>query len=131
MKRREFPKSVKVEIIKRATRDSVVYCEKCGLPTKRFEIDHTIAEEFVVDKSKRLTAADGRLLCTVCHKDKTATRDAPAIATARKREAKHLGAAPPAGNIKSPGFTPPNKAKKPIRPVANGSSEISRRFKQE
>src|SRR5271163_1393366 len=130
-KRREFPKAVKVQIIKRATRDSVIYCEQCGLPAKRFEIDHTIAENLVIDKSKRLTAEDGQLLCIGkggCHTVKTAQHDAPAIATARKREAKHIGAAPPAGEIKSRGFAPSDKPKREKREPVPGVTGIARGF---
>lgn len=130
-KRREFPKAIKVAIIKRATLNGVICCEQCGLPAKRFEIDHTVAEELQIDKTKRLTAADGRLLCGGpggCHTIKTAKYDAPAIATARKREAKHLGASPPAGNIKNRGFEPSDKPKREKREPVPGLTGIARRF---
>lgn len=114
MSRREFPRAVKVEIIKRTTRDSVVYCESCGLPTKRFDIDHKKADGLEIDKTRKLTADDGELLCSgsreTCHGRKTAEQDVPAIAKAKRREAAHVGATRPAGRIKSPGFPPSPRA---------------------
>jgi hypothetical protein len=96
MARQEFSKPVKVEIIKRATRDGVTYCEGCGLPTRRWEIDHTIADGLRADKTRKLTADDGELLCKdmgrqSCHGRKTAEHDVPAIARAKRLEAAHLG----------------------------------------
>lgn len=99
MSRREFDRKTKVEIIRRSTRDGVVYCESCGLPAKRFHIDHTDPDGLQVDKSKPLTAADGKLLCAgsreTCHGKKTAEQDVPAIALAKRQEAKSLGAEKP------------------------------------
>lgn len=97
--RREFSRAVKVEIIKRATHDGKVWCEGCGCITKRFEIDHCIADGLRIDKSKHLTAFDGELLCKdagrdSCHGRKTAERDIPAIARAKRLEAVHIGAKP-------------------------------------
>jgi 5-methylcytosine-specific restriction enzyme A len=96
--RQEFPKSVQVEIIKRATApNGVVHCECCRLPTKRFHLDHITADALKRDK-RRLTAKDGQLLCAgareTCHGKKTAEQDIPAIAKAKRREAAHLGAKP-------------------------------------
>ncbi|HYA07742.1 MAG TPA: hypothetical protein VEF90_17780 [Xanthobacteraceae bacterium] len=116
MARQEFSKPVKVEIIKRATRDGVVYCEGCGLPTRRFQIDHTIADALRVDKTRKLTADDGRLLCQdagrqSCHGRKTAEQDVPAIAKAKRIEAAHLGAkTAPTKTIQSRGFAKSEKA---------------------
>lgn len=95
MARREFTKAVKVEIIKRAswgygTVDHA-HCENCGQTTRQFEIDHRIPDALQTDKTARLTASDGWLLCIPCHKAKTA-QDVPDIAKAKRREAAHLGA---------------------------------------
>jgi hypothetical protein len=69
--RKEFSKSVKVAVIKRATVDGQVYCEECGCLTKgRFEIDHI--------------RADGLL-------GEPTIENARAIAKAKRREALHLG----------------------------------------
>jgi 5-methylcytosine-specific restriction enzyme A len=128
-KRREFSTSVKVEIIKRATRDGVTYCEWCKLPTRRWEIDHIVADGLCVDKSRPLTAKDGELLCKeVCHADKTTKHDVPAIAKAKRREATFVGAKHPAGTIKSPGFARPPAKDRTVTKVANGVSEMARRF---
>lgn len=92
--RREFPRKVRFEIIKRASDEKGnISCEGCGqrLGSKRFEIDHIIAEALVVDKSRDLTAADGQLLgIACCHRGgnaKTAD-DQRKIAKARRSESK-------------------------------------------
>lgn len=94
--RREFPNIIKAKIIQRAmnSRGQVV-CEGCGLVLagKRFEIDHTIAEALVVDKSRPLTPDDGKLLgLACCHAPKTVD-DVGNIARAKRRELKFHGAA--------------------------------------
>ena len=97
-RRREFPRSVKAEIVHRATRNSQVFCEGCGAPAKIWHIDHTIPDALQIDKTGPLTAADGQLLCAgprdSCHATKTAEQDVPAIAKAKRREAAHLGIKP-------------------------------------
>ena len=136
MARREFTKPVRVAIIKRATAaNGVVYCESCGLPAKRWHIDHTDADALQTDKSGKLTAEDGKLLCAeapgTCHYKKTFKKDIPAIAQAKRREAKAIGATRPAGKIKSAGFTPtePKKHASGIaRAPAQGMSEMARRY---
>jgi 5-methylcytosine-specific restriction protein A len=86
MKRKEFPKSVKVAALKRATRDGVIYCEECGGQAKAPEIDHInpdgLTGEPVLENAK--------VLCRACHKEKTAS-DKGKIAKAKRREAAHLG----------------------------------------
>jgi hypothetical protein len=131
MTRVNFTRAVKVEIRARATRNGVVYCENCGLPTKKFEIDHTIADALSIDRKRKLTAADGRLLCSgvpsSCHSKKTAADDA-AIAKAKRREARHVGVTRPAGEIKSRGFAPSAKPKREPLRVANGLTGIARQY---
>ena len=107
--RREFSTGVKIEIIKRAARgrlDSVskfVRCEACeALCGNKFQIDHRDPDALQVDKSRRLTAADGWLLCIPCHKEKTKD-DVADIARAKRREAAHLGARRPKQPIKGGG----------------------------
>lgn len=93
MNRREFPRPVKFEIIKRATVAGQITCEGCGLVlgAKRFDIDHTIPDALAIDKSRPLTAADGKLLgLECCHKPKTAV-DAGVLAKVRRQEARNLG----------------------------------------
>lgn len=132
MTRQNFTRAPKVAMIKRATRDGAVYCEGCGLPTRKFEFDHTIADGLRVDKSKPLTAEDGKLLCKdagrqSCHGRKTAEQDVPAIAKAKRREAKALGATRSKQSIKSPSFKHVDRPHAD-RGVATGLSEIMRRF---
>jgi hypothetical protein len=95
--RREFPKRIRAEIVNRAM-DSQgrLRCEGCGLVlgAKKFDIDHTIPEALVIDKSKPLTAADGKLLgVACCHRggqNKTAD-DVARIAKAKRASDRHLG----------------------------------------
>ncbi len=96
MKRREFPKRIKAEIVHRAMNaDGKVACEGCGqiLGMKRYEIDHVIAEALVTDKSVPLTAKDGQLLGLCCHRgeDGKTAQDVTRIAKAKRQSAKHLG----------------------------------------
>lgn len=97
-KRRNFTKAIRVEIIKRSTRDGVVYCERCGLPARRFDIHHREMDAMQTDKSRKLTAKDGELLCAgkpeTCHSIETKAQ-MPILAKARDTEAYHLNAKPP------------------------------------
>jgi hypothetical protein len=93
MARREFSKSDKVAIIKRATINGQVLCEHglCRAVCRKWEIHHLEMDALQVDKSKKLTPKDGLLLCIPCHKEITKAQ-APILAKAIRREAKHLGA---------------------------------------
>jgi hypothetical protein len=93
MPRREFPKDVKLEIIRRARASGVLICEGCGLVVdrKKWHVDHTIPDALFLDKRRRLTADDGKLLgAECCHGPKTKI-DVANIAEAKRREAKYLG----------------------------------------
>lgn len=97
MKRRNFTKATRVEIVKRAKTDLAIgtkVCEKCGLPCKRWEIHHLVMDAMETNKSRKLTAADGALWCIPCHKEETKAQ-AAILAKARDREASHLRANPP------------------------------------
>lgn len=113
MKRREFTKAVKAEIVSRAmTADGQIACENCGLilGRKPYEIDHTIPTALIVEKRK-LTAEDGKLLGKACcHDPKTQKIDVPTIAKAKRNEAKDMGIARPAASIKSAPFARSEKA---------------------
>jgi 5-methylcytosine-specific restriction endonuclease McrA len=119
--RREFSLGVKLEIIHRATDENDrVLCEKCGLWVKtprEFEIDHVISEGMrpLIDRQRRLTPADGQLLCMTCHGEKTA-EDAHHRAKAKRVEARAHGL-----KVKH------KRGKGPLR-VAFGLPEIARRF---
>lgn len=100
MTRREFPRSVRVAVIKRCTRDGVVYCEGCGLPARRFQIDHINPDGLTGEP----VLANAQLICEACFGVKN-PQDAKAIAKAKRREAAHIGAKPaPRVKIKSRGF---------------------------
>ena len=65
MARREFTKSIYAQIVKRAMLPSgEVACEGCGLVLgkRKFHVDHTKPDALEIDKSRKLTADDGKLL---------------------------------------------------------------------
>ena len=107
MARREFPKSVKVAVTKRAMREGVVYCEKCGAQAKRWQIDHVRPDGLGGEP----TLENAMLICQPCFEEKN-PKDASAIAHAKRREAKDLRAVKPKGQIKSAGFAPSDKPKR-------------------
>lgn len=94
MARREFPKEVYAQIVRRAMLPTgEIACEGCGLilGKKPYHIDHTIPDALFLDKKRKLTADDGKLLgVKCCHAPKT-KQDVKDIAEAKRREAKHLG----------------------------------------
>jgi 5-methylcytosine-specific restriction endonuclease McrA len=112
MARREFPKSVKVATIKRATRNGVTYCEECGALAKSWEIDHANPDGLTGEP----TLENAVLLCTPCHKEKT-RGDVTKIAKAKRREANHLGIRKQP-TLKSPGFTPAPPQGRATKPLA-------------
>lgn len=126
--RREFPKSVRVAVIKRATVNGVVICEKCGAIAKKFQIDHVRADGLLGEP----VLGNAMLICEPCYAEKNPA-DAKAIAQAKRREAKHIGAKPaPTRPIQSAPF---QKAEKD-RPKGGkadlshlGESAIARRFR--
>jgi hypothetical protein len=105
--RREFPNRIRVQILDRAMdKDGRVRCEGCGgvLKAKQYEYDHTIPEALVIDKSRPLTADDGKLLGPCCHRGENGktNADIARIAKAKRRKAKHIGAKPPSKWRKPP-----------------------------
>jgi len=114
MPRREFTKAVYAQIVHRATsRDGHIVCEGCGLVLgkKPWNVDHTTADALHLDKTRKLTADDGKLLGKACcHDPKTFGEDIPAIAKAKRREAKHTGITRPAGRLSGAPFAKTDKA---------------------
>jgi hypothetical protein len=92
--RREFSNPVRAAIVKRAMNERrLPVCEGCGLvlAAKKYHIDHTIPDALAIDKSRPLTAADGKLLgWDCCHKPKTAI-DQGDIAKVKRIELRSLG----------------------------------------
>jgi hypothetical protein len=113
MSRREFTPTVYAQIVKRAMQPSgEIACEGCGLilGRKPYHVDHTVPDALQVDKSKRLTADDGKLLgVECCHKPKTVD-DVAVISKAKRNEARNLGIKRPAGKLKSAPFPVTEKA---------------------
>src|SRR6202035_4860550 len=98
-KRREFTLADRIAIVGRATDEAGrIHCERCGAWCRKkadYQIDHIIAEgERPADLLRKLTPADGQLLCVaVCHPLKTRA-DKGAIAKAVRLEAAQIGAKP-------------------------------------
>lgn len=105
MARREFTATVYAQIVKRAMLPTgEIACEGCGLVLGKrpYHVDHTKPDGLEIDKSRKLTADDGKLLgVECCHAPKT-KQDVADIAEAKRREAKHLGIKRPKGRIPSP-----------------------------
>lgn len=101
MSRREFSRALKVAVIKRTTRDNQVWCEKCALPAKKWQIDHVIPDSHGGEP----TIENAMLICDACYAIKNPI-DASAAANIKRIEAAALGA------------EKPNKAKiqQPIKP---------------
>lgn len=111
MTRREFPKSVKVAAIKRATTDGLIFCESCGALCKSFEIDHIIADSHGGEP----TLENARVICQPCHAEKTKA-DTTTAAKIKRIEARHLGAVTPKAKLQSRGFPKKHRTQKPSLP---------------
>lgn len=118
MPRREFTRDVYAQIVKRATNAAgLVTCEGCGLVLgkRRYAVDHIKADGLEVDKTGKLTPADGQLLgVECCHPPKTKD-DIGKIARAKAREAKDNGFKRPKQTIRSAGF--PRREREPKQPT--------------
>lgn len=94
--RRDFTRKQRAQIICRATNaQGLIVCEGCGLilGRKPYQIDHTLAEELILDKSRELTIEDGKLLGQACcHAPKTAD-DIRMIRKSDRMRDKQTGAA--------------------------------------
>ncbi len=84
--RREFSTKVKAAAFQRSGGN----CEGCTarLYVGKFAYDHIIADGL----GGKPTLENCAVLCFACHGDKTFASDVPAIAKAKRREAKHIGA---------------------------------------
>ena len=112
MPRREFAKSIKVEVIKRNTRDGVTFCEKCGGLAKRWQIDHIIPDALGGEP----VLSNAQLLCEPCYSIKN-PQDTRNAAKAKRREARHIGIRKEP-TLKSQGFTPAEPQRRASRPLA-------------
>ena len=110
MARREFSRPVYVQIVRRATVSNVIRCEKCRCAVSRFEVHHTKEDALEIDKSAKLTAEDGMLLCFPCHDELTRPFQT-VIAKVKRIEAKHKGFKKGA---KLPAASPAHRATTPV-----------------
>ena len=111
MARSEFPRSVRVAVVKRATKDNVIFCEKCGALAKKFQVDHVIADAH----GGKPVIENAMLICHPCFEVKN-PQDTTIAAKIKRQEADHLRVKRPA---KAKGPTPP-KAPRVSKPaVAN------------
>lgn len=111
-KRLEFSRKTRQAIITRAAGS----CEKCSavLKPSEGEVDHILPCALGGEP----TIANGRLLCRVCHTEKTAG-DVRQIRKSDRQRDKASGAIRPAAKIKSAGFPSrpqrdPNKGLPPL-----------------
>lgn len=95
--RTEFSRKVKRQIIERANG----FCEACDAVLKpgEGEVDHILPCAL----GGKSDAANGRLICNVCHKDKTKA-DVRAKSKADRARDKHSGAMRSKRQMKSRGF---------------------------
>jgi 5-methylcytosine-specific restriction endonuclease McrA len=105
LSRQEFTRTVRVEVIRRATKNNVIYCECCGLPAKKFQIDHVVADSH----GGKPIIENAQLLCEVCYGVKNQI-DTTVAAKLKRQEAKHIGAVKrPKKPLQSLGFQKTNK----------------------
>jgi hypothetical protein len=121
MSRREFPRRIRAEIVLRATSaEGLIVCEGCGLVLgkKPYQVDHTLPEALVMDKSRKLTAADGKLLGQeCCHAPKTA-EDIRRVRKADRQRDRDTGAI-----ARKPW---PKRVSQPTKPQNRASSPLTR-----
>ncbi len=128
-KRREFSKAIKVAVIKRATRDGVIYCESCPSIAKKFQIDHVRPDGLLGEP----TLDNAMLICEACWKIKN-PQDTKTIAKAKAREASHLGVKPDAKQKIQQRPKKPDKGPKecggriPSKVDTSRPANLSRRF---
>lgn len=109
--RREFPTRVRVAALKRATdARGIIRCEECHGEAKGAEVDHKNPDGLTGEP----TLENAMVLCRACHLEKT-RGDVKAIAQAKRREARDLGAVRPKQTIKSAPM--PKSSKRDRHPV--------------
>jgi hypothetical protein len=130
-RRRNFTQMDLIAIVGRAT-DAAgkVHCERCGEWCRKradYQIDHVIAEGSrpAADLARKLTPADGQLLCVaLCHPVKT-KRDKADIGRAKRLEAAELGVKPPPRRKVNWGHY---KDEKPPLKTAPGKPRVAREY---
>jgi len=96
MSRNEFKRDVRVAILKRSTVNGMATCEavdeqgvRCAC-TKGLALHHVDGDAFQIDKTRKLTAGDGMMLCKA-HHDPITRRQRKDLARVQAAEARHLG----------------------------------------
>lgn len=111
MPRLEFNRKVRAAIIDRARGK----CEACEAPLKpgEGEVDHILPDAL----GGKPDAANGRLICRVCHKAKTAT-DIVRIRKADRQRDKSSGAVKPRSKLSAPPKQPKQTRHQQLAPRA-------------
>ena len=132
-RRREFTIADRIAIVGRASDgQGRVHCERCGAWCRKrahYQIDHVIAEgeRPAADLARKLTPADGQLLCVaLCHPQKTKA-DKRDIGKAKRLEAAELGVKPAPRRKINWGHS---REPKPKLKVAAGKPRIAREYGQ-
>jgi type IV secretory pathway VirD2 relaxase len=132
-RRRNFSQSDRIAIVGRASDPAGrVHCERCGAWCRKradYQLDHVVpeADRPLADLERKLTPADGQLLCiAVCHPQKT-KKDMRDIGKAKRLEAARLGVSTTPRRKINWGH---EREEKPKLKVANGKSRIAREFGQ-
>ena len=131
-RRRNFTQGDLIAIVGRATDSSGrIHCERCGSWCRKkadYQIDHVIpeGERPAADLERKLTPAEGQLLCVaLCHPQKTRV-DKRDIGKAKRLEAAHVGVKPPPRRKINWGHG--EKEPKPRLKVAAGKPRIAREY---
>lgn len=111
MSRREFPKAVKRDALKRAAK----CCEECHVVFgHKFHFDHVIADGLGGEP----TLENCAVLCHACHKEKTTKHDVPLIAKGKRISDKFNGIkSSPRKPFQSRGFEPRPPQRSASRPL--------------
>ncbi len=112
MSRREFPRQVKRDALRRAAGR----CEapSCGaLFGVKFHFDHDIADGLGGEP----TLDNCAVLCHVCHGEKTRKHDVPLIAKTKRISDRHDGISTPRQKIQSAGFRKAAPQRSATRPL--------------
>ena len=121
MARRSFSKKDRARIF--ASANGVCHlCNGAITVGEAWEIEHIVAYALTRDNSdENLRPAHKR-----CHEVKTRQEDVPAIAKAKRREAKHTGAARSKQSIRSAPFPKPDKPERITKQQAPQQSHLYR-----
>lgn len=119
MNRREFPKQVKRDALRRAAGK----CEapNCGvLFGVKFHFDHDIADGLGGEP----TLENCKVLCHVCHNEKTTKHDIPLIAKTKRISDKHNGISGSRSKFQSAGFRKASPQRTASRPIVRRSEVL-------